>query len=790
MKTLLSLFCEEFDRVVRPLLQPITRAADTLNQVSEKDHVKALLPTVLDVRHQIGVLADKVAEQKAYVLIFGPLKSGKSTLMNAISGAYVSEVTTLPAYPCMVYVSHDDKRAFTVTRYNGETQEFSDMDSMRTLMEWAHNELADRLREVESRGETFDPQVHIPQAIRRVDVGLPATHLEQSSASLVDTPGLYTRMKFGYDRLTREFRNTAASAIFVVKTDNLFFEQVFAEFEDLLKMFSRIFLVVNIDSTKRDLYPDGHLGPSIEGEQPDRIVTAFENLSMTAPLKKACDEGRLRIYPVDLLQAASERILAVEREDGEASVGVAGFYAFLDDLSEYLNSTDYMVAFLGDSLRQAWSLLGELESVVKQDSVHELDATIITLSEELARIEKRTGALKRLYETPWPKFFGKLGEDLASIAAGRIEKLRESTASKISEAVDEWFENDSSFQSLGDEVLQPVLQDTRDNLVRTVNDVLETVAGTETAGSNPTNEVTADMSIVGIHMGQVGRECIKLIDPMKGLAQASLSVSTQIIPVRRGFFDYLLLRRMLALQRRLFGPESAPNAPVSSHDKARKLGEPARQALQNGFEVAFNDYLMGALDHISIHALNLYVETLRRGLKAELRKLRDAAALQKITVERRLGELRDAGEALSTLRAVISRSNDGLAVLSKQYGQTDPATLDQLISNDTRVAVDSDDSSDESIADEAIADESLADERIDSGVADADDGDLHETVAEESSADEPEVAVAAASSLDYDAGEFDLNVADMDLSVEADDDDLDGEALGSDGELAADRIKG
>ena len=70
---------------------------------------------------------------------------------------------------------------------------------------------------------------------------------------LVDTPGLYSRMNFGYDVLTREFRDGAACAVFVVKTDNLFLEQVFAEFNQLLGLFSRIFIVVNVDSGKRDL---------------------------------------------------------------------------------------------------------------------------------------------------------------------------------------------------------------------------------------------------------------------------------------------------------------------------------------------------------------------------------------------------------------------------------------------------------------------------------------------------------------------------------------------------------
>ena len=92
-----------------------------------------------------------------------------------------------------------------------------------------------------------------PEAIKRIDVKAPAPDMEESGAVLVDTPGLYSRMKFGYDRMTRDFRNAAACAVFVVKTDNVFLEQVFNEFSELLDLFSRIFLVLNIDSTKVDV---------------------------------------------------------------------------------------------------------------------------------------------------------------------------------------------------------------------------------------------------------------------------------------------------------------------------------------------------------------------------------------------------------------------------------------------------------------------------------------------------------------------------------------------------------
>ena len=123
----------------------------------------------------------------------------------------------------------------------------------------SHHALARQIRQAEDHGIEFDPRTHFSEAIRRVDVKLPVPTLAESGTVLVDTPGLYSRMNFGYDVMTREFRDSAACAVFVVKTDNLFFEQVFAEFNQLLDMFSRIFIVINVDSSKRDLLPDGTL---------------------------------------------------------------------------------------------------------------------------------------------------------------------------------------------------------------------------------------------------------------------------------------------------------------------------------------------------------------------------------------------------------------------------------------------------------------------------------------------------------------------------------------------------
>ena len=145
-------------------------------------------------------MAEKVAEQQAYVLIFGPLKSGKSTLMNALSASYVSEVSSLPAYPCMVYVSHAEKREYQITRYTGAVETFTDPAALHLAIHRAHGELAEQIRKADNSENLFDPAIDYPKAIRRVDFKLPAGELAESGAVMVDTPGLYSRMKFEIGR--------------------------------------------------------------------------------------------------------------------------------------------------------------------------------------------------------------------------------------------------------------------------------------------------------------------------------------------------------------------------------------------------------------------------------------------------------------------------------------------------------------------------------------------------------------------------------------------------------------
>ena len=227
-------------------MAPLPHALDSAIEkfALRSDALGCSLAILNDARAHLRSLLDKLRRQQAYLLIFGPLKSGKSTLMNAISGSYVSEVTSLPGYPCLVFVRDNEKAAYSMTRYNGRESSFDDKVVLADAVLEAHHTLAQEIRAAEERGESFDPRTTFPEAIRRIDIQVPVPALAESSTVLVDTPGLYSRMNFGYDVLTREFRDSAACAVFVVKTDNLFLEQVFAEFNQLLGIFSRIFIAM------------------------------------------------------------------------------------------------------------------------------------------------------------------------------------------------------------------------------------------------------------------------------------------------------------------------------------------------------------------------------------------------------------------------------------------------------------------------------------------------------------------------------------------------------------------
>jgi len=681
-RNLLTEFCSAADAELAPVFPPLSAAQDCFAKAEQGRPARRLLPAMQDLQHQLRALADRIEQQQAFVLIFGPLKSGKSTFMNAMASSYVSEVTALPAYPCMVYVSHAEEPEFLLTAYDGSTQSFQDRQEVVEEIEQAHRRLTARLREVEAAGRSFDPGTDMPSALRRVDVRTPAADLETSGAVLVDTPGLYTRMKFGYDRMTRDFRDAAACAVFIVKTENLFLEQVFAEFEDLLDLFSRIFLVVNLDRSKRDLMPDGSLQPSLEHEDPQRILDAFEHLSMSAPLKQAADDGRLRIFPVDLLHAASSRLQSAEGNasaDGSEPTSAHGFDDLLADLTDYLDSNDYLHAFMADSLRRGEDLLQELCTFGQRPAARDLVQEEERLQLEQQKVQDGLAALESLESADWAEAFASVGEPLSERMTQEIEQgapVDQALVQELEGEIQEWFKRDHSFAALNG-VLAERMEERRQAWAKAALEELEKRVTGVTGKILLGNERRATFERAGIPYDPFAADVLHALSTSEILPPAEQALAFADLPVRRGFWDYLLFRSEAKVRRRLFGEASSPKRKVAAAIKNKRVGDVGRKALSKQMGEAFGQCRHQCLEELGVRAVRAFGADLTERLQSQVESRRESLTAQSETLRGHLEACRLETKALDGMTAAAQerlQAWQGLRQRFPQQGSLAPAS--------------------------------------------------------------------------------------------------------------------
>ncbi len=659
MKTQLSRFCRDYSKLLLPLRQELGEGIDFIRNQRGSDDIKEILSKLCDVHHRMKNLADKIDSQQAYVIIFGPLKSGKSTLMNAFSGAYVSEVTALPAYPCLVHVRHGEEVSLKASHFNGQTERFEDFAHMKSAVEVYHHELAERIREVEEQEEDFDPGIHCPNAIRRLDIALPAEPLKESYTILVDTPGLYSRMKFGYDLMTREFRDSAACAVFVVKTDNLFLEQVFEEFSDLLNLFSRIFLVVNIDGHKCDLEPDGELRPSLESREPQKIIDAFCSLSMSAPLRHAYEEGRLRLYPIDLLKAASERLGgresqaisdvardasngadncdegAHENNSGEvlhplssqqaaegvrtddeeetspATAGDAGsekFHEFMADLTNYLNSNDYILHFMRDSLRQGRQLIQEIEQACGDEKLDSFMTATKAFQADYDRGIAQRKVLEGLKDFDWGGAFTGVEGRIKGKCEGFARSEQERVETELEQKVDEWFASVESLKHLLDERINPAFDQLHEIFRDFVMESIREFSHTDSAGAELSDEVSGELDEAELSMADIRDQALDAArNAGEGVSPPDHSMAPEAMPVRRRFWDWLLLRSRRKIRTKFLGDDCGKDIPVKTKEK--RLGEKSKKSFCDNLDQQLEKVLSHFSQHILDGMVNAYTAT-------------------------------------------------------------------------------------------------------------------------------------------------------------------------------------
>ena len=686
MKTQLRIFGQRLAAELAPLRETLAAVGAEIEPLAIDEFGRRILQQARAAAGSLAGLTAKLEDEQAYLVLFGPLKSGKSTLMNAIAGTWVSEVSPLPAYPCMVYVSHGDRPRWTIARWNGTVSGSGDAHGVAAVLDEAHRQLATALRRSERSGMDFEPARDLPHAIRRIDVRVPAPALQGAGPVLVDTPGLYTRMRFGYDRLTREFRETAAGAIFVVKTENLFLEQIFDEFEDLLRLFSRIFLVVNIDGSKRDLAPDGSLAPSIEARDPRRVLEAFESLAMSSELERARDEGRLSIHAIDLLAAARRRLARsaeanVEHPDADGSAPSAsaagvvadGFERFIDELGRHLDGSEHARLFVTDTLRQASASLEALREILRGDDLAQLAARAEQLDAARELAQRRLEAAARLQQIDWEPHFARQREEVERLTRERTELLQAGTLRRAADELSRWFEDDRSFAALLREGLVPALAEARDHILETAIDVGRRVIGSDVSAAALRQEVGADLYEVDLPLAELAREAFAGLLAGPTRPEPAAEVPARLVPVRRRLTDWLLLRNADRVRCAVLGPDEAPERPGPVFVKRRRLAG-AAAVLGRAFEQRVRRFLAEALGRSTREVFGLHVQAVAGALRGALAQAVERETAASRDAETRLARLARLREAVARLGTEVELAGLRCDVLAAEMEVSQPAS--------------------------------------------------------------------------------------------------------------------
>ena len=690
MKTKLKNFCAKFSNELDPFLALLDSAIANLSASSQEKELPELSETITklrEVQNRAGMLQEKIANEHAYLLIFGPLKSGKSTLMNAISGAYVSEVSCLPTYPALVYVKDGERNRFQATTYEGTVREFSDSTEMKAAIQQEYNHLAEAILDSERSGKEFDPERDHPAAVRRVDVELPAENLAESGTVLVDTPGLYSRMKFGYDQMTKDFRDTAACAIFVVKTDDLFFEKVFEEFEELLGYFSRIFLVSNIDSSKQDLQPDGSLNVSLEASDPEKVIEAFQSFSISAPLQQAITDGRLNIYSIDLLKAASRRLSekspvnlqAFLTEDVEIAdentreVPSDGFDNFLEDLTGYLNSSDYLDDFMTDTMKMAKELVQEEVQESAAETSGELREPCDSLVTAIEDDRKRIELLAELEETDWTASFTHLSKENEQLLYELSQKLV-GKGSSLGAAIDGWMQSDENWQELLSKHVNPLLEQRFSQSIDYLVEQLRVMLDTSTGGARFSFDQTEIFSRAGISLDK------RVPELLQGFAQGveipipSMELRFEEVPLKQGLMDKLLFKNEAKVRQQFFGTDGEQSNPPAKKKQRLEgagveyLGDRTRKYVLEHLPVLQKEY--------ADQVVHQYIDHYRDAFREEVSTLKAGATEGIRSKEAKLEFLNKAIERLDGIRLAAEKFTESLEQIEKEFGSESVSLTD------------------------------------------------------------------------------------------------------------------
>ena len=258
---------------------------------------------------QLSTLRGRLKRPEVRILLLGPLKSGKSSLMNVVAESpYVSQINQLPAYPCVVEVRDIDRDGSGSSE--GSVFYKNGLPETAISLKEGRDRLDHLLRDYIRGGEAAN--VEYDRVVQQIDL-----HLAQDDLNLVliDSPGVMFA-KEGYSEATRGELEEADVAVFVIRPEQLFFQSIKEYLNDFAEQARtrRVFILVNV-TTQAKTQRDGRFVDCDQTELKEELLQYFyhhiANESLNAALRRETD---ISIHFADLYIAGA----ATLDNDGEA----------------------------------------------------------------------------------------------------------------------------------------------------------------------------------------------------------------------------------------------------------------------------------------------------------------------------------------------------------------------------------------------------------------------------------------------------------------------------------------
>ncbi|HXQ20671.1 MAG TPA: dynamin family protein [Candidatus Acidoferrales bacterium] len=361
---------------VRALGALATRLNEAIGRARHAlDPHAALLPD--GTLGSLDALLAEFARRRIRVAIYGEVKAGKSTLLNAIAGATLSPVAFEPLTSIPVRVTYGEHTAWRVGDHQLES--VADLEGvMRTGLAHANGSGA--------------PEVVVETNLDLLELG--------GQVDLLDTPGVGSAAQF--DAVSAEALRALDAVVLVVRYPALFTQFTRGLMDHLQTDIGKLFVVWNLDADCAELTAD---------ERVRHAETLRANVA-----------GAHELFLVD----ARAAFRAMQDDDAMASVA-SGLTPLIAALRRFASSRAREVAALREAAKGAALTLATAQRCLV-DRNASLERAVADARARLEAVQAAANAEAAAARTQLANFeaaLGRIGQEVTSTAARRVTELRQ-----------------------------------------------------------------------------------------------------------------------------------------------------------------------------------------------------------------------------------------------------------------------------------------------------------------------------------------------------------------------------